>query len=97
MMYPEIGSAMNRALSHPRALAEIRIMNTRWNAKSTIMAITHHNATAHMVLRYHDNIITAGRTVNQGVVDVKENEYWATPRLDAVPVVAYMAQGMEVL
>jgi len=69
-MDQEIASAINRALFHQKAPAHIWIMNAKWNAKGTITAITHPNATAEMALQYRDVITTAARTVDKGVVDV---------------------------
>jgi len=62
-------------------------MNARRNAKGTITAITHQNATAGMAMQYHDIIITAARTVDRGVVDVEENETWERLKIHAVPLV----------
>ena len=86
-MDQEIASAIDRALFHQQALAHIRIMNARRNAKGGIMAITYQNATADMALRYCDISIPAARTVDQGVVDVKENESWEKLTIHAVPLV----------
>jgi len=59
----EIASAINRALFHQQAPAHIGIMNARRNAKGTITAITHQNATVEMAMRYCKAIIMAVRTV----------------------------------
>jgi len=48
-------------------------MNARSNPKGAITAITQLNAMAEMAPQYRDIIITAARTVDQGVVDVEEN------------------------
>jgi len=91
----EIASAINRALTQPRAPAHIRIMNAKRNAKGAITAITHPNATAEMALQYRDIIITAARTVDKGVVDVEENESWERLKIHAVPLLRYMGKGTE--
>jgi len=91
----EIASAINIALFYQKAPAHVRIMNAKRNAKGTIMAITHQNATAAMTLAYHDVIITAARTVDKGVIDVEENEYWKRLKIHAVPLVRYMGNGTE--
>jgi len=94
-MDQEIASAINRALFHHQAPAHIRIMNARRNAKGAITAITNQNATAEMALLYCDIIITAARTVDKGVVNVKENETWDRLKIDAVPLVRYMGKRSE--
>ena len=94
-MDQEIASAIKRALFHQLAAAHIWIMNARRNAKGTITAITHQNATAEMALRYCDLIITAARTVDKGVVDVEGNETWERLKIHAVPLVRYMGKGTE--
>jgi len=71
-----MASAINRVLFHQKAPAHGRIINAKSNAKGAIPAITHPNATAEMALQYSDIIITAARTIDKGVVDVKENESW---------------------
>jgi len=70
-------------------------MNAKRNAKGTITAITHPNATAEMAMRYRDIIITAVGTVDRGVVDVEENETWERIKIHAVPIVRYMGKGTE--
>jgi hypothetical protein len=70
----EIASAINRALSHQKAPAHIRIMNAKTNARGAITAITHQNATAAIALMYRDFIIIAARTVDKGIIDVEGNE-----------------------
>jgi hypothetical protein len=92
-MDKEIASAINRALFHQQALAHIRIMNIRRNAKGAFTAITHQNATAVMALQYRDMIIMAARTVDKGVIDLEENESWERLKIHAVPLVWYMGKG----
>jgi hypothetical protein len=70
-------------------------MNTRRNAKGPITAIMHQNSTAEMAMQYRDIIITAARTVDRGVVDVKENEAWERLKIHAVPLVQYMGNCTE--
>jgi hypothetical protein len=94
-MDQEIVSAINRVLFHQKAPAHIRIMNAKRNARGTITAITHQNATAAMALIYRDVIITAARTVDKGVIDVEENESWERLKIHAVPLVRYMGKGTE--
>jgi hypothetical protein len=91
----ENASAINRALFHQQALAHIRIMNAKWNARDAITAITHPNVTAEMAMRYRDIIITAARTVVRGVVDVEDKETWEKLKIHAVPLVRYMRKGTE--
>jgi len=94
-MDQQIASAINRALFHQKPPAHITIMNAKRNAKGAITAITHPNATAEMALQYRDIIITAARTVDNGVVDVEENESWERPKIHAVPLVRYMGKGTD--
>ena len=94
-MDQEIASAINRAHFHQKAPAHIRIMNAKWNAKGTITAITHPNATAEMALQYREIIITAATTVNKEVVDVKENESWDMLKIHTVPLIRYMGKGTD--
>jgi hypothetical protein len=47
-MDQEIQSAINSALFHQKALAHIRIMNAKRNAKGVITVVTHPNATGEM-------------------------------------------------
>jgi hypothetical protein len=94
-MDQEIASAINRALFHQKAPAHVRIMNAKRNARGTITAVTHQNATAAMALMYRDVIITAARTVDKGVIDVEENESWERLKIHAVPLVRYMGKGTE--
>lgn len=73
-MDQEFASAIDRALFHENALAHIRMLHTKRNAKGAITAITHPNAAAEMALLYSNIIITAARTVEKEVVDDEENE-----------------------
>jgi hypothetical protein len=73
-MDQEIASAINRALFHQKALAHIRIMNVKRNAKGVITGITHSNSTAETALWYCAIIMRPARTVDRGVGDVEENE-----------------------
>jgi hypothetical protein len=91
-MDQEIGSAINTALFHQNAPALIRIMNAQRNAKGAITAMTHPNARAEMAPHYRDIIITSARTVDKGVVDVKENESFERLKIHAVPLVRYMGK-----
>jgi hypothetical protein len=94
-MDQEIVSAINRALFHQQAPAHIRIINARSNAQCAITAITHQNTTAEMALQYRDITITAARTVDNGVLDVEENQSWERLKIHAVPLVRYMGKGTE--
>jgi hypothetical protein len=94
-MDQEIASAIHRALLHQQALAHIRIMNARRNAKGAVRAITHQTVTAEMAMRYRDVIITAARTMNRGVVDVTENETWERVKIHVVPLVRHMGKCTE--
>ena len=94
-MDQEIASVINRALFHQQTVAHIRIMNARTNAKGAITAINHQNATAVMAMQYRDIIITAAKTVDRGVVDVKENTTRERLKIHAVPVVRYMGNRTE--
>ena len=91
----EIASAINRALFHQQAPAHITIMNTNTNAKGAITAGMHQNPTAEMALQYRDIIIRAAKTVDRGVVDVKEYETWDRIKIHAVPLVRYIGKGTE--
>jgi hypothetical protein len=95
MMAVEIASAINTALFHQQAPAYIRIMSARRNAKGEITAITYQNSTGENPLQYRAIIITAGRTVDKGVVEVEENESWEQVKIQAVPLVRYIGTGME--
>ena len=68
-MDQEIASAINRGLFHQKAPAHFRIMKAKRNAKGAIPALTHPNATAEIALQYREIIITAARTIDNGVVD----------------------------
>jgi hypothetical protein len=70
-------------------------MNVKRNGKRVITAITHPNPTVEMAMPYHDIIIMAARTVDRGVMDVKENETWERLKIHAVPLVWYMRKGTE--
>jgi len=94
-MDQEIASAFNSALFHQKALAHVRIMNAKRNAKGRFTAITHPNVTAEMALQYREIIITAARTVDNGAVDVEENESWVRLNIHPVPLVRYMGKGTE--
>lgn len=48
-----------------------------------------------MALRYRDVIITAVRIVNQGVIDIEENESWDRLKIYAVSLVRYMGKSTE--
>jgi hypothetical protein len=94
-MDEEIASAVNRELFQQQAPAHVRIMNARRNAKGTITAITHQNATAEMALLYRDIIIKAARSVDKRIMDVEGNESWERLTNDTVPLVRYMGKGTE--
>jgi len=70
----DIVSAINRALIYQQALVHIWIINMRRNAKGTITAITHQNATAEMALLYQDSMIMAAKSVPKGIIVVEGNE-----------------------
>lgn len=53
------------------------------------------NVTAGMALQYHDIFITAVRTVNQGVVDIKENHSSERLKIDTVPLVQCKGDGTD--
>jgi len=96
-MDQDIASAINRELFHQQAPAHIRIMNTRRNAKGAITTLTNPNAAAQMTLRYCDIIIPATRTVDKGVVDARDTEFWESLKMGAVPLVWYMGNGTQAL
>ena len=75
-MDEEIASAVNRAMFQPQAPAHVWIMNARRNAKGTMTAITHQNATVEIALLYRDVIIKAARSVDKGIIDVEGKESW---------------------
>jgi hypothetical protein len=60
-----------------------------------ITAITHPNATAEIALQYRDIIITAARTVDNGVLDVEENESCETLKIHTVTLIRYLGKGTE--
>jgi len=86
-MDQEIVTAINRALFHQPAPAHISIFNASMNAKGAITAITHQITIAAVPPQYRDIFITAARTVDKGVVDVKGNESWERLKIHAVPLV----------
>jgi hypothetical protein len=47
----EIASAINTALFHLQAPAQLRMMNTRMNVRSSITDITHQNVTEEIALQ----------------------------------------------
>jgi hypothetical protein len=94
-MDQEIVSAINSALFHQKALAHIRIMNTKRNAKGTITVIAHPNTSADIAMQFPKIIITAARTVHRGVLDVEENETCERLKLHVVPLVRYMGKGTD--
>jgi len=61
----EIASVIKRALVHRQAPAHTQMMNTKSNAKGSIMAIPHQNLRAAMVLAYHEAINNASLTVDK--------------------------------
>jgi len=63
-MDQEIASVVNRALLQQQAPAHVRIMNVKRNARGTITAITHQDATAKMALLYRDVIVKVARSVD---------------------------------
>jgi hypothetical protein len=73
-MDQEIESAINRVLVYQKAPAHIRIMNSQGITKGAITAIMHPIAIAEVGLRYHAFIITPTSKVDEGVVDVEQNE-----------------------
>ena len=94
-MDQDIASAINRALFHAQALAQIRIMNPGRNAMGAITVITHQNSRAEIALRYHTFISTEARTVSNGALDVEENESWEGLKINEVCLVQYMGRGTE--
>ena len=51
--------------------------------------------TAEVALPVRDIIITAGRKVDEGVVDVKENVCLDTLKIHAVPRIQYLLSGTD--
>jgi len=93
-MDQKIVSAINSALFHQKALAHIRIMNAKRNAKGTITVMAHPNTTAYIAMQFRD-IIMAARTVDRGVLDVEEKETCERLKLHVVPLVQYMGKGTD--
>ena len=91
----EIASAVNRALFHQQAPAHVRIINARRNAKGTITAMTHQNATAEMAVLCRDIITKAARSVDKGFIDVEGNESLERLKIHTVLQVRYMGKGTE--
>jgi hypothetical protein len=89
----EIVIEINRARFHKQAPAHIRIMHANRNGKTMITAIMHPNASAEMAPQYHNIIITGARTVNNGVMDVEENDTLERPKNNAVPLIRHMGKG----
>jgi hypothetical protein len=96
-MHQEIASAINRALLHQKAPDHILIMNAKRNARGTVTAITHQTATAAIAQIYRDVIITAGRKVDKGVIDVEQHRFGERIRIHSVPLVRYMGEGTDSL
>jgi hypothetical protein len=94
-MQQEIVSAITRVHFHQKALAHIRIMNTKRDRKGAITAITHPNATAEMPLLSREIIITAPRMVDKEVVHVEQNEFWERLTIHAVHLWLHIGKGME--
>jgi len=86
-MDKELTSAVNRALFQQQTPAHVRIMNARRNAKGTITAITHQNASAEMALLYRDISIKAARSVAKGIIDMEGNKSWDRLKIDTCPLV----------
>jgi hypothetical protein len=94
-MDEEIASAVNTALCQQQAPAHIQIMNARRNAKGTITAITHPNATAKMALLYRDMTIKAARCVEKGIIDVEGNESCERLIIHSILLVRYIGKGTK--
>jgi len=94
-MDEEISSAVNRPLFQQQAAAHFRIMNARRNARGTITAIPHQNATAEMAILYRDISIKADRSVDKGIIDVEGNESWERLKIHTDQQVRYMCKGTE--
>jgi len=94
-MDEEIASAVNRAVFQQQAPAHVRIMNARSNAKGTITAITHENATPEIALPYRDIIMNAARSVYKWIIDVEGNESWERLKIHTFPPVRYMGKGTK--
>jgi hypothetical protein len=91
----EIASVLNRALFHQQASAHIRIMKAKCNANGANPAVTHMNKTTEIAVQDRDTIITAARTVDKGLVDVKENKSCKRLTIDAVSLMWYIGKGPE--
>ena len=94
-MDDEIASAVNIALVQQQALAHVRSTNARRNAKGTITAITHQNATAETALLYPHIVINAAISVDKGIIDMEGNECWERLKIHTIPLVRYMGKGTE--
>ena len=70
-------------------------MNARRNARGTITAISHRNATAKMALLYRDIIIKGTRSVDKRIIDVERNESWERLKIHSVLLVRFMGKGTE--
>jgi hypothetical protein len=70
----ETVSAINTALLHQQALTQNRIINARRNTKGATTAIIHQIATLEMARWCRDIIITVLRTLDHGILDVKEHD-----------------------
>jgi len=95
MMDEEIVSAVNRALFQQQPPAHVQIMNARRNARGTIPAITHQNATAEMALLSRVIIIKTARTFGKGIIDVEGNESWERLKIHTIPLVRYIGKGTK--
>jgi len=94
-MDQEIASAIIRVLFHQKAPAHIRIINAKRNAKGAISAIMHPSTTPEMDLPCHNIIITAARTVHNGVVDVEDTESLIWLNIHKVPLTRYMGKRTD--
>lgn len=72
-MDDESVSLIDRVLFHHQALADIRIMNTRKNAKGVMGVIVQQNATVEMALQYCDIISMVAMTGDKGVIHIDQN------------------------
>jgi len=82
-------------LFHPKALAHIQIISSNRNARGVLYAITHQHVTMKMALQDSDIIITAVRTVDQGINDIKENKSRERRKIHSVLVVYYIGQAQK--
>jgi len=94
-MDAEIASAVNKQLFEQQALAHVPIMTARRNARGTITAITHQNATAERALLYRDIIIKTPRSVDTGIINVERNELWERVKNNTVSLVGYIGMGAQ--